>query len=98
MCHQIEICSIPAGGKRTNQRNKDTEGRGWGDLIIFFCWAVRLNVPNPKPISDQNVKSIPVFRLSGQGCIRLGKLDLDLEIQISDFAVKHEIQVVVDFN
>ena len=28
MCHQIEICSIPAGGKRANQRNKDTEGRG----------------------------------------------------------------------
>ena len=59
---------------------------------------MRLNASNPETISDQNVKSIPVFRLSGQGSIRLGKLDLDLEIQISDFAVKHEIQVVVDFN
>ena len=73
-------------------------GGGGGLIIIIFCLAVRLNSPNPEPISDQNIKSIPVFRLSDQGCIRLGKLDLDLEIKISDFVIKLEIQLVVDFN
>ena len=36
MCHQIKnICSIPAGGKRANQRNKDVGGgRGGGGVLM----------------------------------------------------------------
>ena len=40
---------------------------------------------------------IQYSKLQIEGCIRLGNQDLDFKIRISDFPIKHEIQLKTDF-